>query len=352
MAVGLDGSLYIADVLLRKVRKVDPSGVITTVAGTGVRCDGGLCGDGGPATSAALGEPFGVAVDPYGVLLIADGTAGVRRVAVDGTISTLTARGTGDIYWSVATGADGTIYAATQFPDHIVTINPTSGAVTRVVGTGTSGYNGNTNNFGNAATGHRGPDQPAERAVRRSRRQRGVRRYRQPLDPRVCAVVGQRHRRPRRQHRQRRTEGGFNGDGHWSNETQLHAPLGVTATRGPLLVIADTDNQRVRQVGPAPLETPEAPPPPEVVVSCATEAAWTCERLPKPSDTGAAANLGTVTISHDGVEFAAGRWLPPVGRPRCGSCWSSRPLVPGSYELVFGLAGRGFRRTIQLTQGL
>src|SRR5262249_11450292 len=126
----------------------DPSGVITTVAGNGAQCDGGLCGDGGPATRGALAQPFDVAVDPYGVLLIADGFAGVRRVAVDGTISTLTPRGAGVIHVSVATGADGTIYAATHLPDHIVQINPTSGAVTRVVGTDTSGYNGNTDELG------------------------------------------------------------------------------------------------------------------------------------------------------------------------------------------------------------
>ena len=354
LAVGLDGSLYIADVLLRKVRKVDPSGIITTVAGTGAGCDGGICGDGGPATSAALGEPFGVAVDPYGVLLIAAGTAGVRRVGVDGTISTLTDRGTNDVYWSVATGADGTIYAATQFPDHIVTINPTSGAVTRVVGTGTSGYNGNSQNVGGGTFLLPGTEvqinQPSGLSV--------------DLDGNVVFADTANHLIrafvPSSGHviddlagvvANGAPTGGFNGDDHWSDETQLHAPLGVTATRGPLFVIADTDNQRVRQVGPAPLETAEGPRPLEVLISCTTRATWTCERLPKTSDTGGAANLGNVTISHDGVEFAVGKWLSPVGGRVQFLLFESRPLVPGSYELVFQLAGRGFRRTIQLTHG-
>ena len=351
LAVGLDGSLYIADVELHKVRKIDPSGVITTVAGTGARCDDGTCGDGGPATSAELAEPFGVAVDPYGVLLIADGQAGIRRVAVDGTIRTLTPRETGDIYWSVALGADGTIHAATQFPDHIVTINPTSGAATRVVGTGTSGYNGNTNDFGMLLPGTQVQiNQPSGLSVDLE----GNVVFADTANHLIRAYV------PSTGHviddlagvvANGAPTGGFNGDGHWSNETQLHAPLGVTATRGPLLVIADTDNQRVRQVGPSPLDTLE-PPPPEVVVSCSTQEAWSCERLPKSSDTGAAANLGTVSINHDGTEFAAGRWLPPVGGRVRFLVVESRPLVPGSYELAFGLAGRGFRRTIQLTQGL
>ena len=137
----------------------------------------------------------------------------------------------------------------------------------------------------------------------------------------------------------------------WSDETQLHAPLGVTATRGPLFVIADTDNQRVRQVGPAPLETTQAPPPPEVVISCSTEGVWSCERLPRSLEAGVAANLGAVSISHEGAESAAGRWLPPVGGRVRFLLVEDRPLVPGS-RLVFGLAGRGFRRPIHLTQGL
>ncbi len=352
LAVGLDGSLYIADVLLRKVRKVDPSGVITTVAGTGVQCDGGICGDGGPATSAPLAQPFGVTVDPYGVLLIADGFKGVRRVAVDGTISTLTPGGSGDTYWSVATGADGTIYAAIQFPDRIVKIDAATGAVTRVVGTGTSGYNGNTNGFGMLMPGTDVEiNQPSGLSVDldgnvifADTANHLIRAYVPSSGNVIDDLAGViTNGAP---------TGGFNGDGQWADETQLRAPLGVTATRGPLLVIADTNNQRVRQVGPAPLETAEAPRPPEVVVSCATDAAWTCERVPKPAEVGAAANLGSVTISHNGVEFAAGRWLAPVdGRVRF-LLFEQVPLVPGTYELGFGLAGRGFRRTIQLTQGL
>ena len=146
LAVGLDGSLYIADTPLRRVRKVDPSGVIRTVAGTGADCVNEPCGDGGPATTAQLSRPLGVAVDPYGVLLIADGPAGIRRVAADGTITTLT-RGS-DNYQSVAIGIDGTIYATTQISGQIVQVDPTNGAVTPVVGTGTPGYNGTTTDNG------------------------------------------------------------------------------------------------------------------------------------------------------------------------------------------------------------
>ncbi|MDP6495398.1 MAG: Teneurin-2, partial [Dehalococcoidia bacterium] len=64
------GNLYIADVDNNRIRKVDTKGTITTVVGTGGE---GLSGDGGPATSADLFWPAGVALDSAGNLYIADG---------------------------------------------------------------------------------------------------------------------------------------------------------------------------------------------------------------------------------------------------------------------------------------
>jgi large repetitive protein len=69
LAVAQDGSLYIADMTNNRIRKVNPSGVISTVAGTGTR---GFSGDGGSATQAVLSEPAAVAIDPAGNLYIAD----------------------------------------------------------------------------------------------------------------------------------------------------------------------------------------------------------------------------------------------------------------------------------------
>jgi sugar lactone lactonase YvrE len=69
VAVGPDGSLYIADNLNNRIRRVAPDGIITTVAGTGTAAFGG---DGGPATAAQLYFPQDVAVGPDGSLYIAD----------------------------------------------------------------------------------------------------------------------------------------------------------------------------------------------------------------------------------------------------------------------------------------
>ena len=79
LAVGLDGSLFIADPALHRVRRIDPSGTITTVAGNGQSCASptATCGDGGLAVDAALADPYGVWVNPSGELFIADGTRGV-----------------------------------------------------------------------------------------------------------------------------------------------------------------------------------------------------------------------------------------------------------------------------------
>ena len=80
------------------MRKIDPSGTITTVAGTGAACSGAPCGDGGPPPAPSSRAANAVAVDTHGALLIADGTAGVRRMLGGGTITTLApGTATGDV---------------------------------------------------------------------------------------------------------------------------------------------------------------------------------------------------------------------------------------------------------------
>jgi hypothetical protein len=84
-----DGGAYGGEQL--RVRRVAPDGTITTVAGNGHR---GSSGDGGPATAASFTAIHDVAADPAGGFLIADhGAARVRRVAPDGTISTVAGTG-------------------------------------------------------------------------------------------------------------------------------------------------------------------------------------------------------------------------------------------------------------------
>ncbi len=93
IAIGPDGSLYIVQPESGSavVRRVAPDGIITTVAGTGAFGDGG---DGGPATQAQFMIPVDVAVGPDGSLYIADWLSGrIRRVGPDGIISTVAGNG-------------------------------------------------------------------------------------------------------------------------------------------------------------------------------------------------------------------------------------------------------------------
>src|SRR5262249_11558628 len=84
MALDNAGNLYFSERTANRVRKVSPDGKVTTVVGTGIPGSGG---DGGPATSAQLTSPRGLAVDNAGSLYIADtGNHRVRKVEADGTI--------------------------------------------------------------------------------------------------------------------------------------------------------------------------------------------------------------------------------------------------------------------------
>ncbi|MFK0296535.1 RICIN domain-containing protein [Streptomyces sp. NPDC090442] len=93
-AVALNGAgdLYIADCRNHRVRRITTDGKISTVAGTGTA---GFGGDGGPATAAQLNTPLGVVVDNTGTLYITDlGNHRVRKVTTDGKISTVAGAGT------------------------------------------------------------------------------------------------------------------------------------------------------------------------------------------------------------------------------------------------------------------
>jgi len=84
------GNLFIADKSASAIRKVNPSGIISTVAGDGLLL--GYSGDGGPATSATLTNPLGVAFDSNGNMYIS-GKGFIRMVNTSGTISILAGSG-------------------------------------------------------------------------------------------------------------------------------------------------------------------------------------------------------------------------------------------------------------------
>ena len=149
------GNLYIAETGGHRVRKLDRSGAITTVAGTGVA---GFSGDGGAATTAQLAAPYGLATDMLGNLYIADlGNARVRRVEANGNITTVAGGGTlapgpsneGMAATSILLNSPRNILAIdggglyiSDFGGHRVFQLSTGGLLTTVAGTGAPGYSG------------------------------------------------------------------------------------------------------------------------------------------------------------------------------------------------------------------
>ena len=92
LAIDAAGNIYISDSYSMVVRKVNPAGIISTVAGNGI---GGFGGDGGPATTAELIDPNGLSTDAVGNLFICDGANGrIRMVNALGIITTVAGGGT------------------------------------------------------------------------------------------------------------------------------------------------------------------------------------------------------------------------------------------------------------------
>src|ERR1051326_2331152 len=153
VAVDGGGNLYIADALNNRVRKVNAAnGIITTVAGNGFA---DYSGDGGSATAGSLNVPVGVAVDTTGDLYIADaGNNRIRKVTPAGTMTTIAGNGigtsTGDggpatsasltAPAGVAVDNDGNVYIADP-GNRIRKITP-AGIITTIAGTGTPGFSG------------------------------------------------------------------------------------------------------------------------------------------------------------------------------------------------------------------
>jgi streptogramin lyase len=151
------GNLYIADTGDNEIRKVAPDGTISRIAGNGQPCTTpSSCGDGGRATDAELDGPTGVAVGSDGTVYIADYFDDeIREVATDGTITTLAGDGRPCVHVAncgdggpaaqaeldgptgVAVGSDGSVYIADRFDNEIRNVAPDH-TIKTVAGNGTA----------------------------------------------------------------------------------------------------------------------------------------------------------------------------------------------------------------------
>jgi RHS repeat-associated protein len=152
LAADVNGNVYIADTFNHRVRKVDPNGIITTIAGTGVR---GFSGDGGSAIDAQFQYTNDVAVDTDGNLYIADYlNCRIRKVDISGIITTVAGNGT----CGISGDGDSALDARLNYPETVkvdiegnlfiqgnssrVRKVDTSGIIVTVAGNGMGGYSG------------------------------------------------------------------------------------------------------------------------------------------------------------------------------------------------------------------
>ena len=245
IVVDSSGNLYIADARNHRIRKVDTSGTITTIAGTG---EEGFSGDGGPATAARLDSPTDLAVDSPGNLYIADnGNHRIRRVDTSGTITSVAGTGvegySGDgnkavearLHYpsDVEVDTSGNLYINDSHNERIRRVD-TSGTITTVAGTGEEGFSGDGG--------------PAVQAR---------------LDPTSVSIdgAGNLYIGHASFHRIRRVDTtgtittiagtgslGYSGDGGPATRARLYQPGGVAVDSSGNIYIADSFNHRIRRV--------------------------------------------------------------------------------------------------------
>ncbi len=310
--IGLDGpgNAYVTESGTPRIRRIDSSGIITTVAGNGAV---GYSGDGGLATQAAFYVPGNAAGDAAGNFYIADsGNNRVRRVDASGVITTFAGNGTigysGDgvpatqtSVWqplAVAVDRTGNLYIADNYNNRIRRVDVTTGIITTVAGGGTCANSGNFCGDGGlaiqavlyypvwvAVDGVNPPDiYIADLGNNRVRRVDGATGVITTVAgngmfgvsgdggpatqasvefPASVAVdsAGKLYISESGDHRVRVVSasgtittlagtgvGGYNGDGRPASTAMLHDPSGLAVDSSGNLYIADTSNGRVRRV--------------------------------------------------------------------------------------------------------
>jgi uncharacterized protein (TIGR03437 family) len=240
VAVDSAGNLYIADYGNNRIRKVS-NGVIATVAGNGTR---GSLGDNGPATSAQFYGPAGLAVDSLGNLYIADyGNNRIRKVS-NGVIATVAGGGAslGDngpatsaqlaLPYGIAVDSGGNLYVADWGNNRIRKVS--NGVITTVAGNGTRGFSGD-NGLATAAQLANPQGIAVDSAGNLYIADFGNASIRKVSDGIITTVAGN-------------GTPGFSGDNGPATSAQLYLPYGVAVDSAGNLYIGDSGNNRVRKV--------------------------------------------------------------------------------------------------------
>jgi uncharacterized protein (TIGR03437 family) len=240
VAVDSAGNLYIADAGNNRIRKVS-NGVIATVAGSGTP---GFSGDNGLATSAQFNNPDGVAVDPAGNLYIADTSNNRIRKVSNRIITTVAGDGTvgfsGDngpatsaqlaYPWGVAVDSAGNLYIADYGNNRVRKVS--NGVIATVAGNGTRGFSGD-NGPATSAQFYNPAGLAVDSLGNLYIADYGNNRIRKVSGGMITTVAG---------------GGASLGDDGPATSAQLNLPYGVAVDSADNLYVADWGNNRVRKV--------------------------------------------------------------------------------------------------------
>lgn len=234
VAVDVEGTVYVTDAANHKIRKITPEGVVSTLAGS----TQGLAD--GPGATAQFNTPYGVAVDPQGILYVADtGNHRIRKVTSEGVVSTLAgniqgfAEGTGtnaqfNTPRRVEVDAQGTVYVADESNSRIRKITP-EGVVSTLAGStqGLAEGTGTNAQFSlprGVTVNAQGTIYVADASNHRIRKitPEGV----------VSTLAGS-------------TEGFGDGTG---ADAQFSVPLGVAVSAQGIIYVTDALNHRIRKI--------------------------------------------------------------------------------------------------------
>jgi uncharacterized protein (TIGR03437 family) len=235
VAVDAAGNLYITDAGNSCIRMVS-NGVITTVAGNGTR---GPSPDNGPATDVELNQPSGIAVDPAGNLYFVDSGDGALLKVSNGILTSLGGlwlpyppTSMGHLYTGVALDAAGNLYIADTGSGRILEV--LNGVLTLAAGTAMPGYSGDNGPATSAQLN--GPSGVAvDAAGNLYIADAGNNRIRKVSNGVITTVAGS-------------GTAGYSGDNGPAADAQLNQPGGIAVDGAGNLYIADSGNNRIRKV--------------------------------------------------------------------------------------------------------